>query len=61
MDDALISPALLAIMQCPVCAGTLAEERTPPSLVCTVCGRAYPVREGIPIMLPGESMEPGGS
>jgi len=47
----LIDPELLAIMQCPSCAGTLAETEAPPSLTCQRCGLRYPVREGIPVML----------
>ena len=50
-QDTLISPDLLAIMQCPVCAGELAEQMDPPSLVCQVCGHAYPVVDGIPDMI----------
>jgi uncharacterized protein len=55
--EPLISPELLAIMQCPACAGDLSERREPPSLVCADCGRAYPVREGIPVMLVEEAEE----
>jgi hypothetical protein len=50
-DDTLISPDLLGIMQCPKCTGKLAERPEPPALVCADCGHAYPVRDGIPVML----------
>lgn len=50
-EDPLISPELLAIMQCPACAGELSGQREPPALVCGSCSRAYPVRDGIPVML----------
>ncbi|GMR01788.1 MAG: hypothetical protein BMS9Abin20_0107 [Acidimicrobiia bacterium] len=50
-DDTLISPELLAIMQCPRCAGELAEQTDPPALVCQDCGHAYPVVDGIPNMI----------
>ncbi len=50
-DDSLISPDLLAIMQCPRCTGKLAEQKEPPALVCQHCGHAYPVTDGIPVML----------
>jgi len=51
VTDHLIDPALLEIMQCPSCTGTLVEQVEPPSLVCTGCGLRYPVRDGIPVML----------
>lgn len=54
-DDTLVPAELLAIMQCPACSGTLAERFDPPALVCASCGRAYPVRDGIPVMLVEES------
>lgn len=52
----LISPELLAIMQCPACTGELAEEHEPPSLVCQQCGHTYPVTDGIPVMMLDEDM-----
>lgn len=55
-DDTLISPDLLAIMQCPACTGELTERMEPPALVCASCARAYPVRDGIPIMLLEETV-----
>ena len=48
---------LLAIMACPVCRGELADRGE--SLACTACGLHYPVRDGIPIMLPEEAFRPG--
>ena len=53
--DSLVPPELLAIMQCPACTGTLTERPDPPALVCASCGRAYPVRDGIPVMLVDEA------
>lgn len=50
-DDTLISPELLAIMQCPICTGKLAEQTDPPALVCQACGHVYPVVDGIPNMI----------
>lgn len=58
-DEAtLIDPKLLAIMQCPACAGDLSERMAPPALVCADCSRAYPVRDGIPVMLIEEAESP---
>jgi uncharacterized protein YbaR (Trm112 family) len=61
-DEAtLIDPKLLEIMQCPACAGELSEQMDPPALVCADCGRAYPVRDGIPVMLVEEAVNPTSS
>lgn len=51
--DAKIAPDLLAILVCPVDKAkvNLQGDR----LVCEKCGRAYPVRDGIPIMLEEEA------
>lgn len=55
----LVPPDLLAIMQCPVCAGTLEESAERSALVCSKCGRAYPVDDnGIPDMVVDESGAP---
>jgi uncharacterized protein YbaR (Trm112 family) len=57
-ERSLVSPRLLAIMQCPACAGELVERRESPALVCLACHRAYPVRDGIPVMLVDEAEMP---
>lgn len=44
-----IDEALLGILVCPVDRGSLRAEAA--ELVCTVCGRRYPVEDGIPNML----------
>lgn len=48
---------LLDIMACPSCLGAL-EDRGE-ALACTACGLHYPVRDGIPIMLPEAAYRPG--
>ena len=58
MSDTLIDPELLAIMQCPVDGGELSEQRDPDVLACADCGRRYPVRDGIPVMLVDEALPP---
>ena len=58
--EPLISPKLLAIMQCPACAGELTERADPPALVCGgECGRIYTVVDGIPNMIIEEAELPG--
>lgn len=66
-----LDPDLLAILACPDCHAGLVEHParpgaggSPPAtggpgedteLVCSGCGLAYPVREGIPVLLVEES------
>ena len=46
---------LLEILVCPRCKGELRAEPEASRLVCTACRVAYPVRDGIPIMLVDEA------
>jgi uncharacterized protein YbaR (Trm112 family) len=46
-----LDPELLAILVCPVCRTSLRYEAEPERLICERCGHAFPVREGIPILL----------
>lgn len=55
----LISPKLAEILVCPVDHGDLKEDVTGERLECADCGRRYPVRDGIPVMLVEEAE--GGS
>jgi uncharacterized protein YbaR (Trm112 family) len=48
---------LLEILVCPVTKGTLTYDRGRQELVSKGAGLAYPIRDGIPIMLPGEARE----
>ncbi len=45
----VISPDLLEILVCPVDKADLRLEGQ--RLICTACGRVYPIEDGIPIML----------
>lgn len=47
----LIDPTLAEVLVCPVDKADLTEDVEAERLECTVCGRRYPVRDGIPIML----------
>lgn len=51
----LIDPALAEILVCPVDKADLIEDNEASRLECTECGRRYPVRDGIPIMLVEEA------
>lgn len=50
-----IDPKLLEILVCPVSKGPLVYDRARQELVSPRARLAYPVREGIPIMLPDEA------
>ncbi len=56
----LIDPDLLEILVCPVDKAGLDEDQVGPALVCRSCGRRYPVRDGIPVMLVEEAELPDG-
>ena len=57
--DVRIDDDLLAILACPACRSPLRVDSAAQELVCTGCGRAYPVRDGIPVLLVDEAREPG--
>jgi uncharacterized protein len=50
-------PKLLEILICPLSKGPLVYDREKQELVSRSGGIAYPIRDGIPIMLPGEARE----
>ena len=50
-------PRLLEILICPVTRTTLHYDREKQELVSKAAGLAYPIRGGVPIMLPGEARE----
>lgn len=47
----LIDPKLMEILVCPADKAGLREDEEASRLVCTMCGRRYPVKDGIPVML----------
>ena len=47
----MLSPELMNILVCPVCKGELHLACGDQKLVCDPCGLAFPVRDGIPVML----------
>jgi len=46
---------LLEIIACPVCNGKLYFNQEKQELVCKADGLAFPVREGIPVLLENEA------
>jgi uncharacterized protein YbaR (Trm112 family) len=53
-----IDPRLLEILICPACHGSLLQDDANDGLECENCGRVYPVRDGIPVMLVEEASPP---
>lgn len=51
-----LSPVLQRLLVCPGCKGALVHQDAEDRLVCEVCQLAYPVRDGIPIMLRDEAI-----
>ncbi len=52
-----IDPKLLEILVCPLTRGPLEYDRSANELISRKARLAYPIRDGIPIMLPGEARE----
>ena len=46
---------LLEILVCPVCKGPLVFDKSAQELICKADRLAYPIRDGIPVMLEGEA------
>jgi uncharacterized protein YbaR (Trm112 family) len=52
-----VDPKLLEILVCPVTKGPLIYNREKNELVSKKAGLAYPIRDGIPIMLSDEARQ----
>ena len=50
-----VDPRLLEILVCPLTKTTLIYDRERNELISRAAGLAYPIRDGIPIMLPDEA------
>ncbi|HKX08983.1 MAG TPA: Trm112 family protein [Stellaceae bacterium] len=55
MPESDVDPKLLEILVCPVTKATLRYDRARQELVSVEAGLAYPIRDGIPIMLVDEA------
>lgn len=56
----MIDPELLEILACPACDSRPPVTYDEPNnrLICTECGRRYPIRDDIPVMLVEEAELP---
>ncbi|HXY99342.1 MAG TPA: Trm112 family protein [Stellaceae bacterium] len=50
-----VDPRLLEILVCPLTKAPLRYDRAAQELISLEAGLAYPIRDGIPIMLPDEA------
>jgi uncharacterized protein YbaR (Trm112 family) len=55
-----VDPRLLEILICPVTRGPLVFDRVRGELISKGAKLAYPIRDGVPIMLPDEARELDG-
>lgn len=56
-DPAPIDPKLLEILVCPLTKGPLVYDRANSELISEKAGLAFPIRDGIPIMLIDEARQ----
>lgn len=56
-DNSALSPRLIDLLACPVSKGPLIYDADGALLLSADCGLAYPVRQGIPIMLADEALK----
>ena len=54
-DPVAVDPKLLEILVCPLTKGPLRYDEAKQELVSDKAGLAYPIRDGIPIMLADEA------
>ncbi len=52
-EEMKLNPDFVKRLACPLCKKLLQQQED--RLVCPQCGRRYPIREGIPILLPDEA------
>jgi uncharacterized protein YbaR (Trm112 family) len=50
-----VDPKLLEILVCPLCKGPLLHRKEAGELVCKADRLAFPIKDGIPVMLEEES------
>lgn len=55
LDQPAVDPRLLEVLVCPVTRGPLVYDCARAELVSKSARLAYPVRDGVPVMLPEEA------
>jgi uncharacterized protein YbaR (Trm112 family) len=59
-DERRLDPKLLEILVCPLTKASLDYDAGRQELISRAAGLAYPIRDGIPIMLPDEARKLDG-
>ena len=54
-EPVMIDKRLLSILVCPVTKAPVEYDKDKDELICRASGLAYPVRDGIPVMLESEA------
>jgi uncharacterized protein YbaR (Trm112 family) len=58
-DDPGVDPRLLEVLLCPVTRTALTYDREANELISRAAGLAYPIRNGVPVMLRDEARDIG--
>lgn len=56
-----LDPRLFEVLVCTGCHGKLRELDEDRGLECLACGRVYPIRDGIPVMMIDQASPPTGA
>jgi len=53
----MINKKILAILVCPLCKGRLIYDARGAQLICHIDHLAYPIKHGVPIMIPEQAIK----
>lgn len=56
-EDNMLDKKILAILACPVCKGKVHYQNEQQEIWCKGDGLAFPIRDGIPVMLENEARD----
>ena len=51
----MLNSQLAEVLVCPICQGKLKIDKEAQELLCTFDGLAFPIRDGVPVMLEHEA------
>jgi uncharacterized protein YbaR (Trm112 family) len=60
-DETGVDPRLLEVLICPVSRGPLTYDREANELISRGAGLAFPIRNGVPVMLADEARDLGAT